>query len=108
MKRQSIVLLGAIVGLGFAGWVAADDMSGMKMDSPAPTTQPTTRPFQAVDLRNTLCPVSGDKVEDSKLVEIYDGKVYHLCCSDCHTDFEKDPAKYAAAVTANPGKFGVK
>ena len=91
------------------GPLLAGDMSGMSMDSSAPpATQPTTQPFEAVDLRNTVCPVSGDKVEDSKLVEIYDGKVYHLCCPDCHKDFEKDPAKYAAAVAANPAKYGIK
>jgi YHS domain-containing protein len=47
-------------------------------------------------------------VGDSNLVEIYDGKVYHLCCPDCHKDFEKDPAKFAAAVAGNPGNYGVK
>lgn len=116
MNRKSIALLSVAVGLGCAGWVIADDMSGMKMDSSSPTTQPTaqaaarptTRPFQVEDLRNTVCPVSGDKVEDSKLVEIYNGKAYHLCCPDCHKEFEKDPAKYAAAMAGNPGKYGIK
>jgi YHS domain-containing protein len=39
---------------------------------------------------------------------VYDGNVYHLCCPDCHKDFEKDPAKYAKAVAADPAKFGAK
>jgi YHS domain-containing protein len=62
----------------------------------------------ATDLKNTVCPVSGDKVGDSTNVVVYQGKVYHLCCDDCHKDFEKDPAKYAAAVQADPAKYGVK
>ena len=93
----------------FIGCIAlADDMSGMKMGGSAPATQPSLPPFQAVDLHNTICPVSGDKVGDSNLVEVYDGKIYHLCCADCHKDFEKDPAKYEAAVSANPGKYGIR
>ena len=114
MQRHLWATLCAAAALCLAGFTGsgrswAGDMSGMSMDSSAPpATQPTTQPFEAVDLRNTVCPVSGDKVEDSKLVEIYDGKVYHLCCPDCHKDFEKDPAKYAAAVAANPAKYGIK
>ncbi len=111
MNRKSIALLSVAMGLGLAGCGTAGNMSGMKMDSPAPAAQaaePTTRPFEVEDLRNTVCPVSGDKVEDSKLVEVYDGKAYHLCCPDCHKAFEKDPAKYAAAVAADPAKYGIK
>lgn len=62
----------------------------------------------AVDLHNTVCPVSGDKVEGSKLVETYDGKIYHLCCADCPKDFRKNPKKYADEVAADPAKYGVK
>jgi YHS domain-containing protein len=62
----------------------------------------------AVDLGNTVCPVSGDKVGDSKLTEIYKGKIYHFCCDDCPKDFKKDPEKFAKAVAADPIKYGVK
>ncbi len=86
----------------------ADDMPAMQSQSSDPATQPSMPPFQAIDLHNTICVVSGDAVGNSNLVEVYDGKIYHLCCPDCHKDFEKDPAKYAAAVAANPGKYGIK
>jgi YHS domain-containing protein len=105
MQRKMSILMGAAIALCLAGFTWADDMPGMGM---SPSTQPSIQPSQAVDLRNTICPVSGDKVDDSKLVEIYGGKVYHLCCADCHKDFEKDPAKYASAVAANPAKYGIK
>ena len=62
----------------------------------------------AVDLHNTVCPVSGDKVEDSKLTETYQGKIYHFCCDDCPKKFKEDPDKYAKAVAADPAKYGVK
>jgi len=109
MRRQMFALLCTAVLLSFAGVYAADDMSGAKMDaSSAPATQPAAPPTSGVDLRNSVCPVSGEKVGTSSLVEIYDGKVYHMCCEDCHKDFEKDPAKYARMVAADPAKYGVK
>lgn len=87
----------------------AGDVPGLNLPpNPPSATQPTSQPTSAVDLRNTICPVSGDKVGTSDLVEVYAGKVYHLCCPDCHTDFEKDPNKYASAVAADPAKFGIK
>lgn len=61
----------------------------------------------ATDVHNTVCPVSGDKVEDSKIVETYEGKSYHLCCKDCIKDFKGNPDKYASAVSADPAKYGV-
>ncbi|MDP9175856.1 MAG: TRASH domain-containing protein [Planctomycetota bacterium] len=108
MNRNILASLCISAGLCFAGLALADDMGGMKMDPVAPSSQPSTQPSTAVDLRNTVCPVSGDKVADSNLVVVYDGKVYHMCCADCHKDFEKDPAKFSKAVAADPAKFGVK
>ncbi len=93
-----------LLGLAWANATAGMSMSG----SSSPATPPSTQPTSAVDLCNTICPVSGDKVGDSKLVEVYDGKVYHLCCPDCHKDFEKDPAKYEKAVATDPAKYGIK
>jgi YHS domain-containing protein len=72
-----------------------------------PTSQPTTQQA-AIDLQNTVCPVTGDSVGDSKLTETYQGKIYHLCCDDCPKDFQKDPQKYANKVAADPAKYGVK
>jgi YHS domain-containing protein len=96
MSRTVLMLLVAIAGLCLAGLAAADD-------KPA-----ATQPIVATDLGNTICPISGDKVGNSKLVELYDGKVYHLCCPSCQDDFEKDPGKVAHAVAADPAKYGIK
>jgi YHS domain-containing protein len=108
MSRKTLLALSISAALSIAGLSLAADMPGMNMAPASPTTQPTTQPFQATDLRNTICPVSGDKVGDANLVEVYDGKIYHLCCPDCHKDFEKDPAKFSGLVAADPVKFGVK
>jgi YHS domain-containing protein len=108
MNRKSLVPWCLAGGLLLTGLVIADDMSGMKMDAGGPASRPATAAFSATDLRNTVCPVSGGKVADSNLVEIYNGKVYHLCCPDCPKDFEKDPAKYEAEVAGDPAKYGVK
>jgi YHS domain-containing protein len=106
--RSLPIAVVAAIAFCFGCVALADDMPAMQGQSSSPATQPSMPPFQAVDLHNTICPVSGDKVDNSNLVEVYDGKIYHLCCPDCHKDFEKDPAKYATAVAANPGKYGIK
>jgi YHS domain-containing protein len=98
-KRYAILSLFAVT-LGIGAFVLAEDSSS----APPAATQPSVA---VTDMRNTICPVSGDKVGNSDEDEMYDGKVYHLCCPDCHKDFEKDPAKYAAAVAANPAKYGI-
>ncbi len=109
MTRKICLACSLAAALCLAAFTFADDMPGMSpASSSPPATQPSAPPFQAVDLHNTICPVSGDKVDTSNLVEVYGGKVYHLCCADCHKDFEKDPAKYATAVAANPAKYGIK
>ncbi len=69
----------------------------------APTTQPA-----AVDLGNTVCPVSDEPVGDSKLTVTYQGVIYHFCCEDCPVKFQKDPQTYIKAINADPGKYGVK
>ena len=79
------------------------------MPAPQPTSSAAVNSqAPAVDLQNTICPVEGDKVGDSKLTETYEGKIYHFCCNDCPPKFKKGPKKYADAVAADPAKFGVK
>jgi YHS domain-containing protein len=99
MKR-SLALVSLSLALGLAGCGASNTQA-------AASTEPAVQ-TSAVDLHNTLCPVSGDAVETSKLTQTYDGKVYHLCCADCTKPFKSDPAKYAKAVAADPAKYGVK
>jgi YHS domain-containing protein len=77
--------------------------------STAPTTgMPSSKnsSVEVVDIGNKKCIVSGDDV-GSQTVE-YQGKLYHLCCTDCRADFKKDPAKYVKALESDPAKYGVK
>jgi YHS domain-containing protein len=66
----------------------------------------TTAPV-AVDVKNTKCLVAKDDVGDSRETVTYDGKIYHLCCSDCKEKFNADPVKYVKAFDKDPGAYGV-
>ena len=107
MHRKILASLMLATGIGLAGCAQNNGMAGMDMDH-GDTASAQVIPANAVDLKNTICPVSGDKVGESKLFAVYEGKVYHFCCSDCPKDFAKDPAKYAKLVAADPAKYGVK
>lgn len=48
-----------------------------------------------IEVGNTICPVSGEKVEEETAYKFeFEGKIYNLCCKMCAKDFEKDPQKY--------------
>lgn len=98
MNRRIFVTLSIAAALALAGC----ESDGMHHDASSANVG------NAVDLGNTVCPVSGDKVGDSKLMVAYEGKVYHFCCDECPAQFKKDPAKYAKLVAADPAKYGVK
>ncbi len=54
-----------------------------------------------VEVGNTICPVSGEKIEpNSSMGEMvkaeHKGKIYNLCCEMCLKDFTNDPEKYSA------------
>lgn len=58
-----------------------------------------------IDVGNKKCIVMGDDI-GTGTVE-YQGKIYHICCSDCVETFNKDPQKYVKALEADPAKYGV-
>lgn len=112
MSRSILTAVTLAAALGFAGFALAEGMAGMNMaPATAPASQPASQPTTtagAVDLGNTVCPVSGDNVGGSKLFAVYEGKIYHFCCRDCPKDFGENPAKYAKLVAEDPAKYGVK
>lgn len=61
---------------------------------------------QPVEVGNTICPVSGEKVgEMGEVVKVeHNGKVYNLCCSFCAKDFKKDPEKFSKIAEESAGK----
>ncbi len=46
---------------------------------------------------NTVCPVSGEDIEDG-VTTTYNGKTYALCCKSCLKKFTKDPEKYISKL----------
>ena len=67
------------------------------------STKDTGDRDQAAAAEQTLCPVSGDKIEKDVFVMHKDKKVY-FCCDDCKKPFEKEPAKYVAKLPQFGGK----
>jgi len=107
MIARFLTALGLAPAIGLVG--CTQESGGMQMDHHDHSAMSASAiPADAVDLHNTTCVVSGDKVGDSKEFAVYEGKVYHFCCADCPKEFKKDPAKYARAVAADPAKYGVK
>ena len=47
------------------------------------------------EVRNQICPVSGDKIKKGEEAKFeYEGKAYNFCCKMCIKDFKKDPKKF--------------
>lgn len=89
MNIRSIVVALAI-GLSGAWGPAACAQTEQAV--PALEAQPAS-----VEVGNTICPVSKEKVgEMGEVVKYeYNGKVYNLCCPACKKDFAGDPEKYS-------------
>jgi hypothetical protein len=68
-----------------------------KFTSEAPI--PGAAPAAAVSLEpvNTVCPVSGAKV-DRKYLVVFEGRVIGFCCNKCPTEFWADPEKFRSKL----------
>jgi len=87
MKNIRFVLLAvATVTLG---------LTSVRADSSVPKTYPFTK-----------CVVSGDKLggHEKPIKVSYKGTDVWLCCSDCKSDFNKNPAKYVKMVKDQEAK----
>ena len=47
---------------------------------------------------NSICPVSGEEIEDG-ITTTYNGKTYAVCCKSCLKKFNKDPEKYISKLS---------
>lgn len=47
---------------------------------------------------NSICPVSGEEIEDG-VTTTYNGKTYAVCCKSCLKKFNKDPEKYISKLS---------
>lgn len=82
------ILLGVLF-LSAVPKVLADGTNSVSANPPKP------------DLLET-CPVSGDKLGEmgKPYVFTYKGQQVKLCCPNCKSDFDKDPAKYMKMIRA--------
>lgn len=80
IKLGIIVLLALLLPLGAASFAA-----------------------EAIAVGNTVCPISGEKIEKPYDVE-HNGKSVSLCCKMCLNDFNKDPEAAIAKVSEESGQ----
>lgn len=93
MNKNAMVVIVSIICLVIAAAFVGNgacQYSETKDKAAASTTAP-------VKVNNTVCPVTGNPVEDMKnpaTVE-YNGKIYNLCCPMCKATFMSNPEKYS-------------
>ncbi|MGA1980217.1 MAG: YHS domain-containing protein [Sedimentisphaerales bacterium] len=90
MNLRKIILLTAVVviGLGLTGC--------KKKEQPAPA-KPKAAASAATEVEQTVCPVTGEKIDKNIFTE-YKGKKVYFCMESCKTAFEKDPGKYISKL----------
>jgi YHS domain-containing protein len=110
MKTSTIILstFAVVLALGLIGCKKKQSpampakettMKGMQMQAAktAEDTNKTATTAAAASTEQTLCPVTGDKIDKNVFVE-YKGKKVYFCCAMCKGQFEKDPEKYIAKL----------
>ena len=105
MKRSLLVALLFVALFAAVGVVMAQE-ANQTTAAPAMTTTPAAPAMTApVNVGNTVCPVSGNKIDEpGKYTVEYQGKVYNLCSAACKDEFMKDPDKYVAKVNEEMAK----
>ena len=82
----------------FAGGVCSAQEKAMPESMPEATME-SEQATDAVNVGNTICPVSGETIDEStKATYEYKGKVYNFCCAACIDTFKADPEKYISKV----------
>lgn len=94
--NQKIILTAVVMGLL---------MTAVSVPARA-QMQGATTGAKKVEVGNSICPVSGEKVgQKGKLVQVeYKGKFYNLCCNLCKKDFLKNPEKYTGIADTQAAK----
>ncbi len=70
--------------------------------TPPSSQAPQSSVSQPVDVGNKFCPVSSRPigVMGPGVQEVYNGKIYHLCCGGCISTFESNRKKYSKIAEA--------
>ena len=89
------ILVGLIVGVVIFG--AGKFIFAQSEE--ANTQTATSETTKAEEVGNTICPVSGEEInEETKATYEYEGKIYNFCCPMCIDECKKDPQKYIKKV----------
>jgi YHS domain-containing protein len=74
----------------------------VKTPEPTPAAAPAagTTPVALGKPINTICPVSGKAVDETKVLA-YEGNTVGFCCEKCPVAFAKTPAKFASKIKAD-------
>ena len=97
MKRIIVYAIAVTLFIGAGKLWANDGYKDHKVIPAVQSTQETQKTSAPIEIGNTFCPVSGEKVggEMGEPVKYeHEGKIYNLCCKACVKDFKKDPEKY--------------
>jgi YHS domain-containing protein len=97
MNTKSIVLTGIVLALSIGVVLASGGMKPKGCCGMAAHHKDAADAKAGVNVGNTICPVSGEKVGEmgAAVPYVYNGKTYNLCCAMCAKDFKNDPAKYS-------------
>lgn len=84
-----IVVVGIMCLVSAMAFVGMCQAAGAETKSAASANAP-------VKVNNTVCPVTGEKVDMKNPVTVeYKGNIYNLCCPMCTATFNSNPEKYS-------------
>jgi len=103
MVRRDVVIVAVIGSIGLICGAIFAECGVCEMGSVK--TEKASSAAAAVNINNTICPVSGEPVDLMNPITLeYNGKIYNFCCSACIAPFKADPEKYIAKMAAQEAK----
>lgn len=95
------ILLPVLALLFFVSVVSAQDKAVKGEKAPLAKKAKTEKVSgsESTAVVNTVCPVSGEELEDNENTIKYEGKTYAVCCKKCLAKIEKDPEKYISRLS---------
>jgi YHS domain-containing protein len=91
LRKTMLLAMVIVVGLSLAGC--------KKKEQPAPASpeKPKATASAAKEVEQTVCPVTGEKI-DKNIFTVYKGKKVYFCMESCKKAFEADPNKYISKL----------
>ena len=106
MKRVVCLSVLSLFVFGVVSILPAADMcGGNTCSNQAQAADNSAAAKNAVDVGNTICPVTGEKIDEkTKETYVYEGKIYNFCCPMCVPKFKKEPEKYIKKIEEEKAK----